>query len=186
LTPFSLAKRLAGAGGLAAALLALPHTALAQGAPAPGGGFRNALSLNPLAIPFEIVSVEFETKLASAFSLGISGGYFSPDVFTLSSVDVRLKLYPNEEGPKGFAVGLSFGLVHLRDRSCCSFIGDEETISQSFPAAGVFLDYNWLVGKSKRMLVGTGVGAKRLLGNDDRFDVGTAYPTARLQLGWIF
>src|SRR5512134_3516424 len=39
-------------------------------------------AINPLGIPFEVVSVEFEAGLQGAFTLAGNFSYFSPDDFT--------------------------------------------------------------------------------------------------------
>jgi hypothetical protein len=55
------------------------------------------------------------------------------------------------------------------------------------PSIGVYVDYNWLLGKSNRFFVGTGVGAKRILGERDDFDDAPfVYGTARFLIGVAF
>ena len=61
--------------------------------------------------------------------------------------------------------------------------------SLSAPTAGILLDYNWLLGRSERFLVGTGIGAKRILASESerqrvRLDYATV--TTRLILGFAF
>jgi hypothetical protein len=51
----------------------------------------------------------------------------------------------------------------------------------------VYVDYNWLLGRSNRFLVGTGIGAKRILGDRDEFDnAPRVYGTARFLIGVAF
>src|SRR5687768_17575059 len=49
------------------------------------GSRRRVFAINPLGIPFEVVSVEFEGALNDAFSLAANFSYFSPDEYTRSS-----------------------------------------------------------------------------------------------------
>jgi hypothetical protein len=157
-----------------------PSVATAQGAPV--GRPANAFTLNPLGLPFEVFAAEFERRLSDMTTLGLSGSYFGPgDDFSISSLDAKLRLYPNEEALRGFSVGVSLGVWH----------GDEDIFSNSSsttrPAVGAFIDYNWLMGKTKRILVGTGIGGKRVFGNGDDFDdLPFAYPTARFQIGVLY
>ena len=76
---------------------------------------RNAFSINPLGIPFEIVSIELESALHDAFTLAGNFSYFSPDDFTRSSLEIKGRLYPNERAPHGFSVGIGLGGVNTRE-----------------------------------------------------------------------
>jgi hypothetical protein len=160
-----------------ASALALP--AGAQGTPV---GRRNLLSVNPLGIPFEYFALEYESVVRAPFTLGLGASYLGPDDFTYATVEVKARLYPNEEAPKGFSTGLSFGFTHVSEDDA----GDDR--SDTLPTLGVIVDYNWLLGKTKRFLVGAGVGAKRLFGgdSDDFDDVNFGYPTIRFQIGIVF
>lgn len=161
------------------AVASIPSLATAQ---APAVRPANVFSLNPLGLPFEVVAAEYEHRVSDMATLGLSGSYFSPGSdFTISSLDAKLRLYPNEEAMRGFSVGVSFGVWH----------GNEDVFSGSSsttrPAVGAFIDYNWLMGKTKRILVGTGIGGKRVFGNGDDFDdLPFAYPTARFQIGVLY
>ena len=58
---------------------------------------------------------------------------------------------------------------------------------KTYPSIGVYVDYNWLLGKNNRFYVGTGVGAKRILGDRDEFDDAPfVYGTARFLIGVAF
>ena len=61
-------------------------------------------------------------------------------------------------------------------------IGDTRE-SLTAPTLGIILDYNWLLGRSEHFLIGTGVGAKRVLASETeraRADVSRAVLTTRL------
>lgn len=146
-------------------------------------GYRNVLSINPLGIPFEYFSVEYERALTGLTSLGLTGSYLGWGDGSYSTTEAKLRFYPNEEGPKGFSVGLSAGITRVAEERF-----QDSDFSESRPTLGVIIDYNWLLGKTKRFVVGTGLGAKRIFGaNDDDFsDLNLAYPTARFQIGLRF
>lgn len=146
---------------------------------------RSVFAINPLGIPFEVVSVELESALHDAFTLAGNFSYFSPDDYTRSSFEVKGRLYPNEQAPRAFSVGLGLGLVNTRENLRIN----EADVKQdkTHPSIGVYVDYNWLLGKSNRFLVGTGLGAKRILGDEDEFDQAPfVYGTARFLIGVAF
>lgn len=144
------------------------------------------ISLNPLGLPFKYVSGELEQKVSNIVTVGGSVSYLDVDDDSYASFEAKLRVYPNEEAFKGFSIGLAGGVSRLSGiESCDSF--DCGRGSRSGPSIAVLADYNWLLGKSKRVLVGTGVGAKRIFADDDNLvDVNFAYPTLRFQIGMIF
>jgi len=158
-------------------------TASGQGNASAGARkMRSALTINPLGLPAEYVSAEFETMVSDIMSFGISGSYFGPGDVNYASVEAKLRLYPNEEGPKGFSVGIAGGVTHVSET-----FSDGPKKSASRPSIGVVVDYNWILGKKKKVLVGSGVGMKRLLGDEGDFqDVNFFYPTVRFQIGVRF
>jgi len=143
-------------------------------------------SINPLGIPFEIVSAEFEGAIQGAFTLAGNLSYFSAgDDYTRSSLEVKGRLYPNEEAPRAFSVGFGIGAVNTRE-----YIDEEAgrtLLDKTYPSVGVYVDYNWLLGRSSRFFVGTGLGAKRILGDSDQFeDAPFVYGSARFLIGVAF
>ena len=179
---------------LAALLVAAPlHAALGQAAgqsPAtsqPTAASRSRVfAINPLGIPFEVVSVEFENALTGAFTIAGNFSYFSPDDFTRTSFEVKGRLYPNEFAPRGFAVALGLGGVNTREHIELE-TGGTTLRNKTSPSIAVYVDYNWLLGRSDRFFVGTGVGAKRILGDADEFDEAPfVYGTARFLIGVAF
>src|SRR5215216_2554664 len=146
---------------------------------------RRVFAINPLGIPFEVVSVELEAALHDAFTLAGNFSYFSPDDFTRSSFEVKGRLYPNEQAPRAFSVGFGLGMVNTRE----NVVRNEAEVKQdeTHPSIGVYVDYNWLLGKRNRFFVGAGFGAKRILGESDDFgDAPFVYGTARFLIGVAF
>jgi hypothetical protein len=161
------------------------HSSLTQQPNGATTSRRRVFAINPLGIPFEVVSVELEAALHDAFTLAGNFSYFSPDDFTRSSFEVKGRLYPNEQAPRAFSVGFGLGVVNTRENVILS--DAEVKQDKTHPSIGVYVDYNWLLGKSDRFFVGTGIGAKRILGDDDDFDDAPfVYGTARFLIGVAF
>jgi hypothetical protein len=153
---------------------------------------RNLLSVNPLGIPFLLLTGEYERAASDRFSIGVAGNYYggwSSSNDDWLSTDLKLRFYPNEEVLRGFSIGLAGGLMRrsgVRTVSCSSTGCIDESISDFYPAVAVIADYNAYLGRRRDFLVGLGFGAKRALGNDnDFFDI-TVIPSVRFQLGLRF
>jgi len=153
--------------------------------------WRSFLSFNPLGIPFDIVSGEAETVVNSGGTVGVVGSYNDIDRTRFQTIDARFKYYPGEIPMKGFAVGLSVGYTRF----------NAELANQPAPTTppargklnastlGVLVDYNWTQGPSQRFVVGTGVGAKRILASEERrapLGLDRAYLTGRFVIGLLF
>lgn len=165
-----------------AALVAASTPAHAQDA-APAR--RTLITVNPLGIPFEYFSGELERILTGLTTAGITVSYLGVDDESYATLEGKVRFYPNEEAPKGFSVGLSGGLTRLTGEEYNGV--DFDRTSETRPTVGVVIDYNWILGKTRRFVVGAGVGAKRILGaSGDIIDVETGYPTARFQIGFLF
>jgi hypothetical protein len=154
--------------------------------------WRSFLGANPLGIPFDIVSVEAETAVSAGGTLGVVGSYNDIDKTRYSTVDARFKYYPGEVAMQGFSVGLSVGYTRFNGELAQqpTPIPDPPARGKlSAPTLGVLVDYNWNQGPTQRFVVGTGVGAKRILaGADKREAIGLdrAYLTARFVIGLLF
>jgi hypothetical protein len=149
---------------------------------------RNVLSINPLGIPFEYVAAEYEGIVSGPVSIGGAFSYFGASDDDYLSLEVKGRLYPNEHAPDGFSIGLAFGASKLKEHVDCEAILNCDDRTTTRPTVHVFVDYNWLLGPTKRFLVGTGVGAKRVMGLESNFfnDINRVYPTVRFQVGAHF
>ena len=188
---------------LAAAPFA-PVAARAQSAPEIR---RAAVSINPLGIPFGWFTGEAERAVGGGASVALAGSWFDlpSEDDRLATVEAKLRYYPAEQGLRGFALGLTAGYTRFVERyetyPPTVVFGpngpSERPITRrevtDGPTLGVTADYNWLLGARRRMLVGLGVGAKRIFTDrdDDRqfqdevFDL-PAYPTVRFVVGVTF
>lgn len=138
------------------------------------------VSANPIGLLFEWYNGEFERAIAPTVSVAIAASrfdFFDDDTYT--AVDGILRFYPGGRAIRGFAVGMSAGFINVEVGDC--FQCDSE--SESVATLGVRGDYVWILGRDQRFAVATGIGAKRLFGND----VGEAgLPIGRLSIGYAF
>jgi hypothetical protein len=177
-----------------AAALCVAAPALAQSG---GGDFRQALGTNFIAIPFGVFSVDYEHAVGDrGVSVGFGALNFADDGERISWGHAKVKYYPAESSLRGFALGLTAGVMSARARDvvyCDEPFGGgcvNETRTESSPTLGVVVDYNWLLGKRQRFLFGIGVGARRVLKDvdQDRDDspLQQVYPDGRFTLGFAF
>jgi hypothetical protein len=146
--------------------------------------FRTYVAFDPLLVPFDIGSFELETGIAPGITAGGVASYTNVHNDRYTSVDFNLRYYPGEVVLRGFSVGLSGGFLRYGKRFAADTL---ESINA--PTVGVIVDYNWMLGVNRRFLVGTGVGAKRVLaGEAERQTVRLqrAYGTARFVIGYAF
>jgi hypothetical protein len=147
------------------------------------------VAANPIAIAVDIASLELETAVAPGITVGGTASYSSLSDERFTSADFVARYYPGEIVLKGFSLGLSGGYLKYSDLRCCNAGGTSSRASLSAPTIGLALDYNWMLGGAQRFIVGTGIGAKRVLaGEGKRNAVGLdrAYGTARFVVGIAF
>jgi hypothetical protein len=184
------------------AVALLTTSAVAQGVGAPRGGAatapnpapRLAVATNPLAIPFGMFTLDVESATGTpGLTLGV-GGTWLTDGRDQGWADARLMYFPNEAPFRGFAIGLTAGMVaeegdRANELGCAPFGGPcTRRPGEAAATLGVRMDYDWLVGARKRMLVGVGLGAKRTLRDvDSRATVlDQVYGDGRLVVGFTF
>jgi hypothetical protein len=150
--------------------------------PAPRTPPRVAVATNPLMIPFGIFTLDLEAATRSpGVTVGAGGTWMTEDEDKAWG-DLRVMYFPGEVALRGFAVGLTGGFVaEQRDEPS----GIRRT--ESAPTLGVRMDYDWLVGARKRMLVGIGLGAKRVLRDVNASSaLDQAYMDGRFIIGLTF
>lgn len=141
------------------------------------------IGFNPLGLPANVFTLEIENAVASGITLGGVGSYIDVDHSRYTTGEFKLRYYPSDVVLRGFAVGATGGFTRYRN------IVSDTARTLSAPTIGILLDYDWLLGRSERFLVGTGIGAKRILASKserERADVDYATMTARLILGFAF
>jgi hypothetical protein len=145
--------------------------------------YRTYVAVNPLGIPFDIASVEVESGVAQGVTVGGQASYTALGDDRYSTIDAKLRYYPSEVVLRGFSLGVSAGRTRFTQRN------DSVRPNLDFGTIGLLLDYNWMLGARRRFIIGTGIGAKRVLANqDERTAAGLdhAYMTVRFVVGLAF
>ena len=170
---------------LAVSMLARSAAAQATGGPAlvpiP---YRTYISINPLGIPFDLFSAEVESGIAQGMTLGAAASHIALGDQRYTSADFKFRYYPGEVVLRGFSIGTSLGVLRYSD---IRDLNVRETLEA--PTFGVLVDYNWLLGAQRRFVVGTGIGAKRILSSReerDRVGLDHAQVTGRFTVGIAF
>jgi len=152
------------------------------------------ISVNPFLPLFGYFQAEFEQRVAKNASIGISGAHMKlDDLYT--SVDVKLRLYPQERVLEnlGISAGLGYGRVKRQDAiSCVDPLVDilpcpDGKASESAPTFAVEAQYQWLLGAGRSTAVAIGGGAKRFFISDEKsVGIERVVPTLRLTIGYAF
>lgn len=143
---------------------------------------RDLILIDPILVPFTIYNGEYEHVLSRSATAGLSGTYFGDHGFSYLTAEVKGRYYPQEHAPDGFSLAGTAGFTRV---SGGFFDECNSNCTSNYPTIGVALDYNWLLGASRRFTIGTGIGAKRLLGSHSDGSSG-GLPTARLVVGAAF
>jgi len=168
---------------------------LLLGAWMPAGGqssripipYRTYIAVNPLGIPFNIAAAEVESAVASGITLGGAASYTALSHDRYTTFDGKIRYYPSEVVLQGLSIGASVG--HTRYSTLVGSPTGDIRSGLDYNTIGLLIDYNALLGARKRFVLGTGVGAKRILGNDDeRNRLGLSNPllTVRFVVGLAF
>jgi hypothetical protein len=156
--------------------------------------YRAFIGVNPLGIPFDIGALEVEGVMLPGVTIAGALSYSAIDNDDdggsdprFVSGDVKVRYYPGEVALKGFGVGLGLGITKYSELRTNGAVSQREALTA--PTISVLADYNFLLGPRQRFVVGTGIGAKRLLASEedrDRAGAPRAYPFVRFVLGLAF
>jgi hypothetical protein len=144
---------------------------------------RTYIGINPIGLPFDIATLELETAVAPGFTLGGVGSYIDVGDPKFTTFEFKARYYPGDVVLRGPSVGATAGFSHFSNNPD----GVRQTLDA--PTLGIIVDYNWLYGREQHFLIGTGLGAKRILASAaerDRVDLDRAIFTARLIVGFVF
>jgi hypothetical protein len=129
-------------------------------------------------------STKIETKLEHM----TPASQFGPEYMTYVLWGITPEGRANNLGEvvlRGFSVGFTAGYLRYS-------VARVESVNRAVldgPAIGIVTDYNWLLGGTQRFLVGTGLGAKRVLASKaerDEVQLRRAYVTVRFIVGLAF
>lgn len=146
------------------------------------------IAINPIGVVGDIGTVELETGVVQGLTLGGVASYIDVDDDRFTTFDFKVRYYPAEVVLRDWSIGATVGLTRI-SKLVDHDLDATTRESLSAPTIGLIVDKNWLTGRGEHFLIGTGVGAKRLLaskGDRDRVDVGRAVFTARLVIGYAF
>jgi hypothetical protein len=184
-------KRFIAAAAAAALLSAAPARAQSDTVPA----YQQVVSANPLGLLFGYLNGEYERVIGSTSTVGVAGAYFSPGDDALATLEAKFRYYPQARPLSGFSIGASLGYGQVNDEEdfdefiVDSQVRQEDGVTSSAFIVGIELNYNWLVGRDRRFFIGSGVGARRLIGGDigDDSDFPVVIPSIRLvNIGFAF
>lgn len=158
---------------------------------------RNTLSTSPIADLLGFVNGEYQRKLTESSTIGVSAGTLEIDDDRYSNVMLFGRYYPQGAALTGFFVGGRLGAHRISydtyDYSSPPSPGGpfvppiRRRESETRPAIGLDVGYDWLLGAKRNVLIGVGAGAMRLIGrNEDENDFLIAFPTGRLNVGFAF
>jgi len=169
---FTLLAALAGV-----ALLAAPPAHAQDESPAPS----SSVSLNPFIIILGGINAEGEVALNPDVSIGVAGTYLPSSASGFDagehykSFDAKLRFYPQGRASNGFSVALMAGAIDYRI--------DLADARSSGATVGFEADYNWLLGKRQRFLVGSGLGLRRIISDNSGDNI---HASVRFQIGYAF
>lgn len=141
-------------------------------------------TINPFAIIFGGFNGDVEINVGAGTTAAVSATYFTDEDLDYKSVDFTFRYYPGEINPRGFSVGASLGYL---DQGVDRNVIDATPSQGKGLAIGFIGGYNWLLGKSERLAITTGLGAKRLFVSKDKYpEAQVAAFTGRLGVGLSF
>ncbi len=118
----------------------------------------NAITANPFLLLFNWWNVEYERRIASNSTIGVTGSYSEEgdgDKTKYMGGYLLYRYYPSATALEGFYFGGRLGVTQVSDSH------DDDT---SF-GVGLEIGYTWLLGKKKNFVLSLGAGATRLFGD---------------------
>lgn len=172
------------AAALVAAVLAPATAATAQSGAAPDTARTTLVLVNPFSFLVPGASAEVEHAISRSASVALSGSYYPRSNLGYSTVTAKLRLYPQEHAPSGFAVGVGVGMAGQEGYYCPASCGSTTEVK---PTIGVALDYTWLFGATRHFGLSLGAGLQRVLGVSTTYSgASTFLPMGRLGVGYAF
>jgi hypothetical protein len=163
---------------------------------------RTIATLNPFALFATYFTGDVEHLVNPSVTFGVGGSFAhfndNTDYSDYGALEAKLRYYPSEKAPQGFAIAGTFGFATSRVTNIYVFTAQPVGTSIDTPAAstretratlGTELSYQWLLGPSRRFVTVVGLGVKRVLGTTDNYSDPlslTVIPTARINIGIAF
>jgi len=147
------------------------------------------IAINPIGVVGDIGTLEVESGIAQGLTLGGVASYMNwVDDQRFTTFDFKVRYYPGEVVLRDWSVGAVLGVTRFSNIVNANLNGPTRE-SLTAPTIGIIVDKNWLTGRGEHFLIGTGVGAKRVLASKsdiDRVDFYHAVFTVRFVLGYAF
>lgn len=150
------------------------------------------ISVNPFLPLFGYFQAEYEQRVAPQASIAVSGSHTRLE-HLYTSVDVKLRLYPQERALEKFGIsaGVGYGRVQRQELISCDPLAptscNDLNAAVSAPTFAVEAQYQWLLGARRYTAVAIGGGAKRFYLSDERaIGISRVTPTLRLTIGYAF
>jgi hypothetical protein len=135
------------------------------------------------------INGEYQRKITEASTIGVSAGTLEIDDDTYSNVMVFGRYYPQGAALTGFFVGGRVGAHRIGydtwNYDPGTFTSTPTRKTETRPAIGLDVGYEWLLGSRRNVLIGVGAGAMRIIGTEYD-DILVAFPTGRLNVGFAF
>ncbi|HEX6589499.1 MAG TPA: hypothetical protein VF039_10785, partial [Longimicrobiales bacterium] len=155
------------------------------------GRWDNTISFSPILALFEVVIADYERRVADEATIGLGLGYIPFDEASddgeddgegsYTALDFKARFYP-DRAFKGWEFGASLGFARVAYHDD---VTGEEADARGL-SDGVEVGHGWLLGDTERFFVGTAIGAKRFWFDDENDDIPTVMPTGRLSVGIAF
>jgi hypothetical protein len=176
---FSLALTL-GCTARAAALAGATTTPAQTLVPIPS---RTYIAVNPMGLALDIATVEVENAVAQGVTVGGVGSYINIEDARFTTFDFKVRYYPGDVVLRDWSLGGTIGYTRFSNL----VNGTRETLNA--PTLGIIVDRNWMPGRGQHVVIGTGLGLKRIITSSEertRVDMERALVTGRLIIGWAF
>ena len=127
------------------------------------------ISASPILWMFKWFNADYERRINSTITWGLSGSYLLLDDCEYGRASVLVRYYPQRAALTGFYLGGQTGVYRTSE-------GRQDEVTYG---AGMDLGYAWLLGASRRVGVSIGFGVTRAFGGDLDGD-SYAIPNVRL------
>lgn len=117
---------------------------------------QQTVSANPFGLMLRWWNVEFERKLTTSSTWGVTTSFLTASDLDFLSVNALYRYYPQGAALTGVFLGARAGVYHASAR---------ETSGSTF-GLGFEIGYTWLLGAHRNVGLSMGAGATRLIGGD--------------------
>lgn len=114
------------------------------------------ISASPILWMVKWFNADYERRINSTTTWGLSGSYLPQDDFEYGRASVFVRYYPQQAALTGFYLGGQAGVYRTTE-------GRQHEVSYG---AGIDIGYAWLLGSSRRTSVSIGLGVTRVFGGD--------------------